>query len=529
MAKVLVSDKLSKDGITIMEKAGIQVDVKTGLPEDELVKIVGEYDGMVVRSETKVTPRIINATKHMKIIGRAGVGVDNIDLPAATQKGIIVVNSPEGNTIAAAEHTVAMILAMSRNIPQAYVSLVKEHKWDRSSFKGVEVFGKTLGVVGLGKIGSHVARCLVGMGMKVIAYDPFATKDHAQAIGAELMKLDEVLTQSDYLTFHIPKTEETKNMINKERIAKMKKGVRIVNCARGGIIVEADLAEACASGQVAAAALDVFEKEPTTESPLFDCKNVIAVPHLGASTEEAQVNVAIDVAQQIASVLTGGEASAPVNIPTMKPSLLKPVKPYVVLAEKLGKLLGQIVTDVITSLEISYMGEIAKVDPSPLSTVVLKGILDGINPDGTVNFVNAPLIAKEKGFSITETKNEVAKDFANSISVKVTTKKDVHTVSGSLFASIGERITNVDGFAVDAVPTGNLLIFPNEDKPGIVGRVGMFLGEQKINIAGMEVGRDTVGGNAIMLINVDGDISAEVLAKISKIDGIRASARLVKF
>jgi D-3-phosphoglycerate dehydrogenase len=527
--KVLVSDKLSKDGIAILEKAGIKVDVKTGLPEDELVKIIADYDGMIVRSETKVTPKIINATKHMQIIGRAGVGVDNIDLPAATQKGIIVVNSPEGNTIAAAEHTVAMLLAMSRNIPQAYVSLVKEHKWDRSSFKGVEVFGKTLGIVGLGKIGSHVAKCMVGMGMHVIACDPFASKEHAQTIGVTLMKLDEVITQSDYLSFHIPKTEETKNMINKEKIATMKKGVRIVNCARGGIIVEADLAEACNSGQVAAAALDVFEKEPTTESPLFNCKNVVAVPHLGASTEEAQVNVAIDVAQQIAAVLNGGEASAPVNIPTMKPSLLKPVKPYLVLAEKLGKFLGQIVGDVISKLEITYLGEIAKVDPSPLSTVVLKGILESINPEGTVNFVNAPLIAKEKGMSITETKNEDIKDFANSINIKVTTKKDVHTVSGSLFTSIGERITNVDGFAVDAVPAGSLLIFPNEDKPGIVGRVGVFLGEHKINIAGMEVGRDKVGGNAIMLINVDGDISKDMLSKISKIDGIRAEARLVKF
>ncbi len=527
--KVLVSDKLSKDGIKILESAGITVDVKTGLPEEELIKIVGDYEGMVVRSETKVTAKIIAAAKKMKIIGRAGVGVDNIDVPAATQKGIIVVNSPEGNTIAAAEHTVAMLLAMSRNIPQAYFSLVKEHKWDRSSFKGVEVYGKTLGVIGLGKIGSHVAKCLHGMGMKVIASDPFATKEHAENLGVTLVKMDELMKTSDYITFHIPKTEETKNMINKEKFAQMKKGVRLVNCARGGIIVEAELAEALKGGQVAAAALDVFEKEPTTESPLFDCPTLVAVPHLGASTEEAQVNVALDVAQQIATVLNGGEASAPVNIPSMKPALMKPVKPYINLAEKIGKFIGQIVDDVIVKMEVSYLGEIAKIDPSPLSTVILKGILESINPEGTVNFVNAPLIAKEKGLSITETKNEDIKDFANSIVVKITTKKDTHSVSGSLFASIGERITNVDGFAVDAVPMGSLLICPNEDKPGIVGRVGMFLGDHKINIAGMEVGRDKVGGKALMLINVDGDITKDMLAKLTKIDGIRAEAKLVKF
>ncbi|MFC1517172.1 phosphoglycerate dehydrogenase [Candidatus Margulisiibacteriota bacterium] len=529
MVSVLVSDKLSKDGIKILEDAGIKVDVKTGLPEDEIVKIVGNYDAMIVRSQTKVTPKIIAAAKKMKIIGRAGVGVDNIDLPAATSKGIIVVNSPEGNTIAAAEHTVAMLLSMSRNIPQAYFSLVKEHKWDRAKYKGVEVFGKTLGIVGLGKIGSHVAKCMLGMGMKVIAYDPFASKEHAENLGVELAKLDDVLKRSDYISLHIPKTDETKGMINKDKFKIMKKGVRVINCARGGVVVENDLVEACKSGQVGAAAVDVYEKEPTTESPMFDCPNIVAVPHLGASTEEAQVNVAVDVAQQIATVLNGGDASAPVNIPSMKPALLKPVKQYINLAEKIGKFIGQISEDVITNLEVTYLGDIAKADPSPLSTVILKGLLECQNPEGTVNFVNAPLIAKARGMSITETKSEESKDFANSITVKVTTKKDKHSVSGSLLATIGERITNVDGFAVDAVPTGNLLIFPNEDKPGIVGEVGTFLGKNKINIAGMEVGRAKEGGDAIMLINVDSDISTELLAKISKIKGIRASARLIKF
>jgi D-3-phosphoglycerate dehydrogenase len=527
--KVLASDKLSKDGVEIFKQAGFQIDVNTGLPEEELIKIIGDYDALIVRSETKVTPKIIKAGKKLKIIGRAGVGVDNIDLPSATEMGIIVVNSPEGNTIAAAEHTLAMLLAMSRKIPQAYYSLVKQHQWDRSSFKGVELYGKVLGIVGLGKIGSHVAKCCIGLGMKVIAQDPFVSKEQAEAKGIELKKLDELLKEADFITFHIPKTAETKGMINKEKFALMKKGVRLVNCARGGIIVEADLYEACKSGQVAGAAIDVFEKEPTTESPLFELDNVVAVPHLGASTEEAQVNVAVDVAQQIVSVLNGGNASAPVNIPSMKPALIEPVKPYINLAEKLGKFIGQMVEDNFPEVEINYKGEITNVDPSALSTIILKGILESINPEGLVNFVNAPVIAKNRGISLKEIKTEKVKDYANEIEITIHTKKDTVKISGTLFASIGERITNVNGFSLSAIPEGNLLIFPHHDRPGIVGKVGVILGENKINIAGMQVGRDKIGGMAIMLINVDTDIPDKVLKEISKVEGIQGPAKLVKF
>jgi D-3-phosphoglycerate dehydrogenase len=528
--KVLASDKLSKDGMEIVKKAGFEIEQKTGLPEDELVKIIGDYDALIVRSETKVTPKIISAGKRLKIIGRAGVGVDNIDLPAATAQGIIVVNSPEGNTIAAAEHTVAMMLSMARKIPQAYVSLVKEHQWDRAKFKGVELYGKVLGVVGLGKIGSHVAKCAVGMGMKVIAYDPFSSQTHAEKIGVKLLtNLDEVLKTSDFLTFHIPKTAETKNMINKDKFAIMKKGVRLVNCARGGIIVESDLAEACKSGQVAGAALDVFEKEPTTESPLFGLDNVVAVAHLGASTEEAQVNVAIDVAEQIVEVLNGGDASAPVNIPTMKPALMEPVRPYIKLAEKLGRFLGQVMSGTISEIEVSYKGDIAKIDPSPLTTICLKGILEGMNPEGIVNFVNAPLIAKEKNIKIKESKSETLDDFTNAITLKIFTAKEVHRVTGTVFSTIGERIVEVDTYNLEAVPEGNLLMVSNEDTPGIVGQIGVILGENKINIAGMQVGRDKVNGNAVMLINVDSDIPESVLKKISAIKGIKGSAKLIKF
>ena len=530
--KVLASDKLSKDGITVFEKAGLQVDLKTGLPEDELVKIIPEYDALIVRSETKVTPKIIKAGKKLKIIGRAGVGVDNIDLSAATEQGIIVVNSPEGNTIAAAEHTLAMMLSMARKIPQAYNTLVKEHKWDRSQFQGVELYGKTLGVVGLGKIGSHVAKCCLGMGMQVIAYDPFVSKESAESRGITLKKLDEVLQEADFITLHIPKTAETKNLINKEKFALMKKGVRLVNCARGGVVVEADLAAALASGQVAAAAIDVFEDEKkATESPLLTAElpTLVAVPHLGASTAEAQINVAVDVAQQIVSVLQGGSASAPVNIPTMKPALLEPVKPYLKLAEQMGKFVGQVVKDTFSEVEINYKGEIAAIDPSPLSTIVLKGILEGMNPEGNVNFVNAPLIAKEKNITVKQSKSETAQDYANEIEIIVSTKKGKETVRGTLLASIGERIISVNGFPVSIMPGGMILLFLHQDKPGIVGKLGTILGEAKVNIAGMQVGREKTGGKAIMLINIDNTIADTVLAKITKIDGVIDTPKVVQF
>ncbi|GBR76192.1 D-3-phosphoglycerate dehydrogenase [Candidatus Termititenax persephonae] len=530
--KVLASDKLSKDGAAVFAKAGIQLDLQTGLSEDELVKIIPEYDALIVRSETKVTPKIIKAGRKLKIIGRAGVGVDNIDLPSATEQGIIVVNSPEGNTIAAAEHTLAMMLSMARKIPQAYHTLVKNHQWNRSAFQGVELYGKTLGVVGLGKIGSHVAKCSLALGMRVLAYDPFVTKEYAESHGIEIQKLDEVLREADFITLHIPKTNETKGLLNKEKFALMKKGVRIVNCARGGIIVEADLAEALESGQVAGAAIDVFEDEKeATASPLLtkELPTLVAVPHLGASTAEAQINVAVDVAQQIVTVLQGGSASAPVNIPTMRPALLEPVKPYLNLAEKLGRFIGQVVKDTFSAVEINYKGEVAAVDPSPLSTIILKGILESINPEGHVNFVNAPLIAKEKNITVKSTRSEKVHDYANEIEIIVNTKKVQASICGTLFASVGERIINVDGFTLSAIPQGILLIFAHQDKPGIIGKVGNILGESKVNIAGMQVGREKIGGKAIMLINIDNEIDDTTLDKISKIDGLLDKARIVKF
>jgi D-3-phosphoglycerate dehydrogenase len=524
--KVLASDKIAEIGLKMLKDAGIEAEMKTGLPEDELVKIIPQYDALIVRSQTKVTPRIIESGKNLKIIGRAGVGVDNVDLPTATKNGVIVVNSPEGNTVAAAEHTWAMLLTMARQIPQAYAKL-KGGTWDRKTFKGVEVLNKTLGIVGLGKIGRRVASYALGMGMKVLAYDPFVTEEYAKSIGVELKSLEDIIKSSDFITFHIPKTKETQNMINAKTIAMMKKGVRLVNVARGGIINEKDLCDALKSGKIAAAALDVFEKEPlAAESPLLSLDNVIVTPHLGASTVEAQVNVAVDVVEQIIEVLKGGAARSAVNIPSMKPELIAPVKPYMGIAEKLGSLASQIVPGAISRVVVEYSGEVADRDVSPLTTTVLKGILAPMM-DVVVNFVNSPFIAKERGIEIVESKSKEAKDFASLISVKIKSSKVDREVGGTVFVGIGDRLVSIDGYRVDAVPEGYMLIISNLDKPGMIGKVGTFLGEHSINIASMDVGRIKLGEKAVMVLNVDSAVSDKVLKEITELDGI-FEATLVK-
>lgn len=524
--KVLASDKIAEVGLKMLKEAGIEAEMITGLPEDELIKIIPQYDALVVRSGTKVTPKIIEAGKNLKIIGRAGVGVDNVDLPTATKNGVIVVNSPEGNTVAAAEHTWAMVLTMARQIPQAYMKL-KGGKWDRKSFKGVEVLNKTLGVVGLGKIGRRVAFYAQGMGMNVIAFDPFVTEDYAKSLGIELKKLEDIIKESDFITFHIPKTKETLNMINKKTIGQMKKGVRMVNVARGGIINEADLAEALKSGQVAAAALDVFEKEPLpADSPLLSLENCIVTPHLGASTVEAQVNVAVDVVEQIIEVLKGGAARSAVNIPSMKPEVVAPVQPYMLIAEKIGKFASQIVEGPVSKVSVEYSGEIAEQNVSPLTVAVLKGLLTPML-DVAINFVNAPHIAKERGIEVVESKRKESKDFANLVSVKIKSSTGEREVGGTVFAGAGDRLVIIDGFRVDAVPEDYMLILSNIDKPGMIGKVGTFLGEHKINIASMDVGRMKEGQKAVMVLNVDSAVSDKVLKEISKLEGI-SNATLVK-
>lgn len=525
--KVLASDKIAETGLKMLRDAGMEADMKTKLPEEELIKIIGDYDALIVRSETKVTPKVIEAGKKLKIIGRAGVGVDNVDLPAATKRGIIVVNSPEGNTIAAAELTLAMILAMSRNIPQAYSSL-KEGKWDRSKFTGSEIYGKTVGIVGLGKIGGRVASYLSTMGAKVIGCDPFVSKERAEELGVELKTLDQVLSGSDIISFHIPKTKETENMINAQTIAKMKDGVRIVNCARGGIINEADLYEALKSKKVAAAALDVFAKEPADPlNPLFTLDNLVFVPHLGAATVEAQENVAIDVVEQIIQVLKGGSARAAVNIPAFKPEVIAKVKPYMNLAEKLGSLAGQLFGGAIEEVKIEYDGEIGQFDVAPLSVAIVKGLLEPVLSE-SVNFVNAPMIAKERGIKIIESKSIEPKDFKNLITIKLESGAVKRSVQGTLFEPpFGERLVGIDGFKVDAQPAGFMLILNNIDKPGMIGKVGTFLGKHGINIAAMDVGRVKVGEKAVMVLNVDSEVPESTLKEIAKIEGIQG-AKLVK-
>jgi D-3-phosphoglycerate dehydrogenase len=517
--KVLVLDGVSEKAIAILRENGIQADVSATLPLPELVAKISEYEGMIVRSQTKVTAEVIKAATNLKIIGRAGVGVDNVDIETATQRGIIVMNAPDGNTISTAEHSIAMILALSRNIPQAHATL-KNGQWERKSFTGVEVRDKVLGIIGMGRIGSEVAKRMQAMEMAVLAYDPFLTEERAEKLGVRLVTLDELIAQSDYITLHTPLTAETKNIIDAKAIAKMKKGVRIINCARGGLVDENALADAIEAGQVAGAAFDVYPTEPPTERRLIDLPQVVATPHLGASTKEAQVNVAIDVAVEMSKALKGEPFKNAVNIPAVRPEVLAVVKPFFSLAEKLGMLIAQLVNGRLEKVEIGYQGEIAEYDLSSLSTIILKGILQP-SLDEDVNMVNAPIMAKQRGIKVSEKKEANAVDYTNRIVVKAQTDKgDIRTVAGTLFRQDDERVVEIDGYYFEVVPHGNLLIAPHTDRPGLIGRTGTLLGEAGINIAFMQVGRKDQGGKAIMVMTVDSPVADDVLAKLNQIDGI---------
>lgn len=524
--KVLVSDKIAADGVKILKSAGFVVDEKTGLDEAAIIQIIPEYDAMIVRSQTRVTAPIINASKKLKVIGRAGVGTDNIDVAAATKKGVIVLNSPEGNTIAAAEHTFAMMLALARNIPNA-VATMREGKWDRQKFVGSELYGKTLGVIGLGKIGSRVAGYGLAFGMTVVGYDPFASEEFATKLGVALKSVDEILQTSDFVTVHVPKNKDTENLINLQNMQKMKVGARLINCARGGIISEKDLEQAIQKGFVAGAAFDVFNEEPALNHPLSKLPQVITTPHLGASTEEAQVNVALDVAAQIVEVLLGGDAKAAVNIPAMNPKWLGQVKKYFVLAEKVASLAGQLAQEAILEVRVEYSGEIAKKEIAPLTVAIQKSLLEAEGIEG-VNYVNAPLLLTEKGMKWVDSKVESMIDFSNLITVTLKTAKGTRQVAGTYFEGVGERIVSIDGFKLNLEPQGLLLIVPNIDKPGIVGEIGTLLAQNKINIASMIVGRESIGGNAVTVISVDNDVPKMVLDQISKFGLVRDAVRLVK-
>ncbi|NLF83519.1 MAG: phosphoglycerate dehydrogenase [Candidatus Gastranaerophilales bacterium] len=519
--RVLITDKINQVAGEILSKVA-DVDFKETLPEDKLCEIIGEYDGFMVRSQTVVTPKVIQAAKKMKIIGRAGVGVDNINLEEATNRGIIVVNSPEGNTAAAAEHTVALMLSMARNIPQADAS-IKQGKWERSKFTGTEVFNKTLGTVGLGKIGSRVVKTAVAMGMKVIVFDPYVTQDKVEDLGATLVKsLDEFWGQCDFITIHTPKTRETTNLINKETISRMKKGVMIVNCARGGIIDEEAIREALESGQIGGAALDVFEKEPIDpNSPLLATNgHIVMTPHLGASTEEAQTKVAVDVAEQIRDVLSGKSARSAVNIPSLRADLLEPVKEYMNLAENIGLLTRQVSEGGVKKVEIVVRGVLAQLDTAPLKVAVLKGILSHNLED--INYVNAPIVAKQHGIDVKESKSDQCGNYSGHITVKLTTDTGNYKVSGAMLAKDTPRIVTINGNEVSLEIAEHMLIAPHKDKPGMIAKVSTIIGNNNINIRMMTVARkeQVVGGESIMIITTDEFIRDEILTEIKQIDGI---------
>jgi len=517
--KVLIADKCDATAVKMLKDNKIQADEKSGLKENQLVEIIGDYDALVVRSATTVTANIIKAGKKLKIIGRAGVGVDNVDLVQATKQGIIVVNSPQGNTTSAAEHTWAMIMSMVRQIPQAHGKLA-QGTWDRKSFMGVELEGKTLAILGFGNIGKKVAGYAKAFGMKVNAYDPYVPKEQGAKLGVSLSdQLDQVLNSADVITLHLPATKDTSKLINARAIAGMKKGVMIVNVARGECVDEHDLADALKSGHVAAAALDVFAPEPLDpKSPLLHPAhpNLIVTPHLGASTVEAQVKVAVDVIEQIIEVFKGGPARAAVNIPSMKPHLIQPVKHMLGIAEKLGSLTSQLARDAVNKVELEITG-LNNIDISPLTTCFLKGMLDIYSQfPGSVNFVNAPTIAKERGLQVETKVGEVGR-FSTLISVTAYTQsgKTVQ-LGGTSFSDLGDRLVQMDGLPVDVVPQGWMLLISSPDVPGMIGKVGSFLGKNGINISTMEVGRFQVGGKATMICCIDTTVSDAILQEMTK-------------
>ena len=516
--KVLISDNISTKGVEILKKAGLDVDVKTGMKPEELVAVIGDYHGLAVRSATKVTAKIIDAATNLRVIGRAGSGLDNVDLTAATKKGIVVMNAPGGNTITTAEHTFSLMCAMARQIPQATASM-REGKWEKKRFMGVELFNKTLGVIGIGNIGSQVARRAQAFAMNVIAYDPFLSEEKAKDMGVEKVDLEELYRRSDFITIHTPITAETRNMINKDTIRIMKNGVRIINCARGGIVNEKDLYDALVEGKVAGAALDVFEKEPTENNPLLTLDSVISTPHLGAATKEAQENVAIAIAEQIADYLVQGTIRNAVNFPSIPADQVARLQPYINLSEKLGLFSAQIFEGGVTEITIEYRGEASEINTAPVKIAAIKGFLSPILEE-TVNFVNAPLIAKERGIEVKETKSADAGDYQSMIALRIKAKDKESYVTGTLFSRKDPRIVSVDGFKIEIVPEGELLFIHNNDKPGVIGNIGTLLSKNNINIARMQFGREAPGGRAISVVTIDSPATPGILDEIKSLPNV---------
>ena len=525
--KILITDSLAPEGLEIFKNAdGFEVDVKVGLKPDELKKICPAYDGWVIRSGTKITADLIEAATNLKVIGRAGVGYENIDADAATKKGIVVMNTPGGNNVTTGEHTIALMMALARHIPQAVASL-KSGKWDRNKFVGVEMCNKTIGVIGLGNVGRIVAERAAALRMKVIGYDPFIAAENIARMGVEPGTLEDIFTKADFITVHVPLTTDTQGLINKAAFAKMKRGVRIINCARGGIVEESDLAEAIQQGRVAGAALDVYVDEPPPPAhPLLRLDQVITTPHLGASTDEAQLNVAIAVAEQMVDFLAKGVVRYAINVPSVSPELLHVLRPYLTLGEKLGSLHAQMAGVLPNEVQVEYRGDVTQYNVAPLTLAVLKGLLSPVM-EFAVNYVNAPILARERGIKIVESKGEEATDFASSIIVRAKNGKESLEVEGAIFAAKHPRIVRVNSFYLEAVPEGYILVLQNKDVPGVVGAVGTILGKHGLNIAGMELGRSEKGGNAISFTHVDEAVSKKALDELRALPQI-VSATLVK-
>jgi D-3-phosphoglycerate dehydrogenase / 2-oxoglutarate reductase len=521
--RVLISDKLSPAAVAIFQERGVEVDVKPGLDKDELARIIGDYDGLAIRSNTKVTAKLLEAATRLKVVGRAGIGVDNVDIPAATARGVIVMNTPFGNSITTAEHAIALMFALARQIPAADAS-TQAGKWEKNRFMGVEITGKTLGVIGCGNIGAIVASRGIGLKMRVIAFDPFLSEERAATLGVEKVELEALLARADFITLHTPMTAQTRNILSAENLAKTKKGVRIINCARGGLVDEVALRAALDSGHVAGAAFDVFVEEPATSNPLFGHPNVVATPHLGASTSEAQENVALQVAEQMSDYLTRGAISNAVNFPSITAEEAPRLKPFIELAQGLGSFAGQLTEDPITKVTITYAGEVATLKIKALTSAAVAGLLRPLLAD--INVVSAPSIAAQRGIVVEEVTRAAQSDYENFITLSVTTAKMERSLGGTVFQDGKPRILSIKGIKVDAEFTPSMIYVTNEDKPGFIGRFAGLLGEANVNIATFALGRDQEGGSAIALVSIDGKAPDAVIEKVTRLPGVRQAKAL---
>lgn len=519
MYKILVTDGISDTGLKeLFDHPDFLIERKPTLPEEELKRIIGQYDALIVRSQTKVTEALLQSAGSLRVIARAGVGVDNIDVNAATKKGIIVINAPGANTIAATEHTLAMMLSLARKIPQAYMT-TSDGKWDRNSFKGVELYKKTLGVIGMGKIGSEVAKRAKSFGMNILGFDPYLTEERAEKLGVTKTSLDKIAEESDFITIHTPLTSETKGLINEDYLRKTKKGVRFINCARGGIIDEKALVEAIQSGHVAGAALDVFEKEPIANQDLLQNPNIIVTPHLGASTVEAQEKVAQEVSAEIIEIFESGSIHNAVNMPQMSCEAQQKMKPYLLLGDQVGSLVIQLFRQAPAKIDIQYYGELIDEDTALLTRSMIKGILSHHLSD-SVNLINVFHLLREQGVSYNVQKNASNKGFANYLELTISNVRQSATIGATVLNGYGARIVKINDYRIDVKPEKKLLYIKHQDIPGMVGRVGSLLGEYLINIGTMQVGRTSIGGEAIMVLTLDKKLKEEVLASLTLINGL---------